>query len=172
MNKSPEKTGKTRFNVIDVIIIVAVVAVIAAIIFIAINKSGSEEQSNAVKVHYTVRFEQVPEGALAYIKSGENIKNAAKDSIGEVSAVRSERSKYYGKDALTETEDGYEMAVSEYPDRYDVYVTVISAAELDDAGIPIVEGAKILIGTHMENVSISSFAGSGYVVAFEITDRP
>ena len=168
MSKATEKSRKIRFNVVDIIIIVAVMAIIASIIFVVLNRKSPD---NSVSIRYTVRFEGVEDGALGYIVSGENMKNAAKASIGEVSAVRSERSKFYNKDALEKSENGYELTVSEYSDRHDVYVTVRGTAELDSHGIPVIEGEKILIGAYLGNVSISQFAGSGYVTAFEITEE-
>ena len=160
---------KSRFNFVDVIIILAIIAVIAAIVWIVLVQSGTVKTEKTVRVEYTVRFTLVREEFSSYVKTGDSVTNSSTgNEIGSVIAVRTpEKSKYRDIRSIVDTADGKTVQVSEYPDLYDVYVTVSSEAEISDDGIATVDGSKILIGAPMY-FRDGLFAKEGYVTAFEI----
>lgn len=163
---------KTRFNFVDVIIILAIIAVIAAIVWIVLVQSGTVSTEKTVRVEYTLRFTLVREEYATYVKTGDTVKNSSTgNDIGSVIAVRRpEKSKYY--DIRTTVDEGGEQTVqvSEYPNLYDVFVTVASDATLSDSGIATVDGDKILIGSPMY-FRDGLFAKEGFVTAFEIKNN-
>ena len=160
---------KSRFNFVDVIIILAIIAVIAAIVWIVLVRSGTVKTEKTVRVEYTVRFTLVREEFSSYVKTGDSVTNSSTgNEIGSVIAVRRpEKSKYYDVRSTVGTGDDATVKVSEYPNLYDVYVTIASDATLSDNGIATVDGNKILIGAPMY-FRDGLFAKEGYVTAFEI----
>jgi len=162
---------KSRFNFVDVIIILAIIAVVAAIVWIVLVQSGTVKTGKTARVEYTVRFTLVREEYSTYVKTGDTVTNSGTgNEIGSVIAVRHpEKSKYRDIRSITGTGDAKTVQVSEYPDLYDVYVTVSSEATISGDGIATVDGNKILIGAPIY-FRDGLFAREGYVIAFEIKD--
>ncbi len=168
MNKNSSESRKTHFNLIDVIIIIAVLAVIAAIVWIILLQSGSVGQTDDVKITYTLKFSLVREEFASRVKIGDSAVNSSTgNEIGTVTAVSVEKSKYVNTDAVVTDENGeYTVEVSEYPDMYDVYVTVSTTATLGKNGIAYVDGYRILIGSQIY-FRDASFASRGFITDFE-----
>ena len=167
-----KKSGKSRFNFIDVIVILAIVAVIGAAVLIVLSRSGVVSASKTAHVEYTVRFTLVREEFTSYVKTGDTVKNSSTgNDIGNVIAVRTPEKSVYS-DARSIIGDGDEktVAVSEFPDLYDLYITVSSTATLNDNGIAIVDGNMILIGSPIY-FRDGLFAKEGFITAFEITQN-
>lgn len=163
--------AKHRFNFVDVIIIIAVIAVIAAIVWIVLAQSGTIKTGTTARVEYTVRFTFVREELASYVKTGDTVLNSGTgNEIGKVIAVRHPEKSIY-RDIRSIVDDGGEktVKVSEFPDLYDVYVTVSSNASISESGIATVDGNKILIGAPIY-FRDGEFAREGYIIAFEIKD--
>ncbi|MBR6049614.1 MAG: DUF4330 family protein [Clostridia bacterium] len=160
-----------RFNFVDVIIILAIIAVVAAIVWIVLAQSGTIKTGKTARVEYTVRFTLVREELASYVKTGDTVLNSGTgNEIGKVIAVRHpEKSKYRDNRTIVGSGEERTLQVSDYPDLYDVYVTVSSEAAISDSGVATVDGNKILIGAPIY-FRDGQFAREGYIIAFEIKD--
>ncbi len=162
-----EKT-KMRFNIIDAIIILIILAIIAAAIYLIVTDMQSKKDSRHVgNVDFTVRISSVDEAALSLFEQGIAVKDSVTGEVlGEIVSFNSEKSRHFGKIAIPNaTEDGYTIPVSEYEDKYDVYVTIIATAGKDARGIRYVGNTKILVGSTVY-FKIPSFTSVSYITEY------
>ena len=157
---------KIKFNLIDLIITLIIVLILAAAAFLIVSSRQSKmETRHKGNMSFTVRISSVDESALPFIEQGHTVKDSVSGAvIGEIVAVRQEKSKYYGTVAK-QTEDGYELPVSTYEDKYDVYVTIVATAGVDDRGIHYVGDTRILIGSTVY-FKVPSFTSVSHVIDF------
>jgi hypothetical protein len=158
---------KAQYNLIDVLIIVFILGVIAASVYLLFGGFGGSEDDGTADITFEVRISNVKESALPLISKGLAVKDSITgEQIGTIVAVRLEKSRYYGSARLDENGD-YALGVTEYPDEYDVYVTISSNAKSDDRGIYAVGETYMLIGETV-HFQVKSFSEVSYIVHTEI----
>ncbi|MBQ8526606.1 MAG: DUF4330 domain-containing protein [Clostridia bacterium] len=153
-----------KFGIVDVIIILLVVVLCIAGYSII---SGKEvESSKGVSdVEFTVEIKQLTQEEAAVIKVGDEITDSVKGG-------------YYGKVVDVETKKATEIAantidgtysVEEYPDKYDVYVTIHGTpTSMNESNIQFA-GQKVKIGC-AAYLKSDNYVGSGYIVALDIKE--
>ncbi len=158
---------KTRFNFIDVVIILIILAIIGAAVYLIVTDMQSKKISRLTgNMDFTVRISSVDEEALALFDRGVIVKDAVTGAtIGEIFAVNSQKSRYYGTVAKQGEDGSYVVPVSEYEDKYDVYVIIRATADKDLRGIHYVNDTKILIGSTVY-FKIPSFTSISYITDF------
>ena len=142
----PIKKKKGRFNLVDFLLVLIVLAILFVVIFVvdpfSINLFGQEKEE--VTLEYTIRIDNVESILINKIQMGDEVIDASvKSSLGYVSAVENDiphAEPYY---------DVTEGAVSmkEYPDRYDLVVTVTAKAAFIDGKGYLVNGRRVAVGT-------------------------
>ena len=168
MNKNQSEKRATRFNLIDAVIILAVLLVIAAVVWIILLQNGAVGADATAEVTYTVKISSVREEFISSVKTGDGAVNSSTGaSIGKITAVKTEKAKYINTDSVVKGEDGtYTASVAEYPDTYDVYVTVSVVAKVGANGVLYIDGNKILIGSSLY-FRDGAFAEKGFITGFE-----
>ncbi len=154
---------KVRFNLLDALIVMVILGLISAVVyglFGGLRDAGSQGDT---AITFDVKISNVKEAALSLIAEGLPIKNSVTgETIGTVAAVRKEKSRYYGG-AYADENGIYTLNTAEYPDEYDVYVTVSASAEADDRGIFYVDDIRMLIGEPVY-FQVKSFSAVSYIV--------
>ncbi len=156
---------KHKFNFIDVIIILAVIAVAAAAIFIfGANRLFAD--SETVGVEYVLEFRMVREEFLGNFKTGVEVVDASKKyRLGEVMSVSSTASTFSGTNLLEGT-----LYYSDYPERFDVSLTVSARAKVDSDGMYILdEGYRMSVGTTVY-VRTPDYTGTAYCTQIKKTE--
>ena len=157
---------KTRFNFIDVVIILIILSIIGAAAYLIVTDMRTNKTSRLTgNMDFTVRITSVDEEALALFDRGVIVKDSVTGAvIGEIFGVNAQKSRYYGNIAA-KGDDGYVVPVSEYEDKYDVYVIIRGNAEKDLRGIHYINDTKILIGSTVY-FKIPSFTSISYITDF------
>ena len=157
------ETKKARFNFIDAIIILVILAVIGAAVYLIAVESRVNRSANMGNIDYVVRISGVSEDALSFISVGDAVKDSVSgETMGIIRTVRTEKTRYYGSVAKKNADGSYTLPKSEYPDRYDVYVTISANATEDARGIYYIGTTKILTGSAVY-FKVSSFASVSYI---------
>ncbi|MBO4353824.1 MAG: DUF4330 domain-containing protein [Clostridia bacterium] len=166
--KNQTEKRSTRFNFIDAVIILAVLLVIAAIVWIILLQNGTVGADETADIKYTVKISSVREEFVSAVKEGDEAVNSSTGAaIGKITGVKTEKAKYINADSAVKGEDGtYTASVAEYPDTYDVYVTVSVTAKVSANGVLYVDGNKILIGSPLY-FRDGAFAAKGFITGFE-----
>ncbi len=159
---------KARFNFVDVLILLVVLAIIGAAIYLVVSELGSRKitRQNG-NMSFTVRISSVDEEALSLFAEGVIVKDSVTGTqLGNIVSVSTENSFYYGSTAVMDPDGGdYILPVSVYSNKYDVYVTIRTEAELDERGIHYVGDTQILVGSTVY-FRIPSFASVSYITNF------
>lgn len=160
---------KAQFNLIDALIILFIIGVIAAVIYLLFGGFGNTEANGSVDMTFDVKISNVKESALPLISKGISVKDGVTgEELGTIVAVRFEKSRYYGG-VRSDENGGYTLGVTEYPDEYDVYVTISSHAKSDERGIYAVGETYMLIGEKV-HFQVKSFSAVSYIVHTEMTE--
>lgn len=159
-----KKKKEGRFNVIDFLIVLLILLLIISIVYMFspiswVKRLISEETTN---IYYTVEFQGVNEEFLDKISENQSVVNAvSKNAIGTVTAVD-----YYSKYTelqLVELEEGDVGILAEYPNRYNVTVTVYASAEYAEGTGYSVNGQRIAVGEKL-SLRFPDFSGEGYCI--------
>lgn len=157
------ETKKARFNFIDALIILVILAIIGAAVYLIAMDRHTNRSANLGNVDYVVRISGASEDALAFITIGDTVKDSVSGEVmGIIRAVRTEKSPYYGSYAKKADDGSYSLTKSQYPDRYDVYVTISANATIDARGIYYLGTTKLLTGSAVY-FKVPSFAAVSYV---------
>ena len=156
-----------RFNFVDVLIIVMVLAIIAVIVYMRVSDKKVAVSSEK-SVTYTVRLSGVNEDFLPIIRNGETVYDSSTGkSVGTITSVRSEKTKYIGKTITSDTLGNRYINISEDDNLYDVYVTINVIADVDRRGIAYAGKNKILVGSRIY-FRCGTFAGTSFCTEFNI----
>ena len=158
----PVKKKKGRFNLMDLFLILVLAGAVFFVVFVvdpfSIGLFGEVEQD--VALEYTVRIENVEGSLVDKIKvRNEAIDASVKTSLGYVSAVENgtpHAEPYYDSQADTVT-------MKEYPDRYDLVITITANASYTDGVGYTVDGRRIAVGTKLY-LMFPEFVGTGYCI--------
>ena len=157
------ETKKARFNFIDALIILVILAIIGAAVYLIVMDRHTNRSANLGNVDYVVRISGASEEALAFITVGDTVKDSVSGEVmGIIRAVRTEKTTYYGTYAKKADDGTYALTKSQYPDRYDVYVTISANATIDARGIYYLGTTKLLTGSAVY-FKVPSFAAVSYV---------
>ena len=157
------ETKKVRFNFIDAIIILVILAVIGAAVYFILAGNQSDRSANMGNMDMVVRLSGVEDDALPFLYVGATVKDSVTgEDIGTIRYIRTEKTRYYGSNAIKNKDGTYTLPESEYPDRYDVYVTLSGNATKDSRGIYMIGDTKILIGSAVY-FKVPSFAAVAYI---------
>ena len=156
---------KARFNLIDAIIILIILLVVGAAVYLLVTDYGDSKKAENGNVEFVVRLSAVDEHALSLITENQIVKDSVSGTtLGTIREVRTEKTRYYG-DTAVPSGGGYTLTISEYEDKYDVYVTISAHANLDDKGIYSIGNTRILVGSTVY-FKVPSFTQISYITAF------
>ena len=157
------KTKRGKFNFVDLLILVLVVLVLFAVVFVldpfSMNVFGNAEKT--VVLEYTVQFEYVEASLVDNVRLGDEALNAVnKASLGRVNSIRNDilyAEAYYN----SETD---EVSMKEYPDRYNLQVTITADAVFEEGKGYHVKGSRIAVGRQY-SLMFPDYIGSGYCIS-------
>lgn len=156
------KKGHRKFNWVDLLLLVVVVAVLFATVFLidpfSINVFGDQE--NNVVLEYTVQTEYVEESLVNKVHIGDEALSAVnKASLGLVSAIRND---ILYSEAHYDRESGT-VSMKEYPDRYNLQITITADAVFEEGKGYRVKGNRIAVGEQY-SLMFPEYVGSGYCI--------
>lgn len=147
-----------KFGFVDIIIVLLVVALCIAGYSIIIDKEGTST-ANITDVEFTVELKQLTEEEAALFQNGDDVYDSLKGGyFGKVVDVK----KNIAKSVAANTADGT-YSIEEYPDRYDVYVTVHGTPTSVTEGNIMFASQKVKVGTRMY-IKSKNYVGIGYAV--------
>ena len=154
---------KATFKLLDALIIILMLALIGAVIYGLFGGFRGSESAKPSEFTFDVKISNVRETALSLISEGMEVKDSVTgEAIGTVVSVKAEKSRYYG--GVQMNENGiYSLIVSNYPDEYDVYVTISASAEKDNRDIFYVGDIRLLVGETV-HFQVKSFSAVSYIV--------
>lgn len=157
------KRKRGKFNVIDLLFLVLIAAVLFAVVFL-INPfsagifGGTEKD---VVLEYTVEIEYVEASLADNIRLGdEALSSVNKTSLGRVSAIKNDilySEAYYNSEADV-------VSMKEYPDRYNLQITITSDAIFEEGKGYTVKGNRIAVGGQY-SIMFPNYLGNGYCIS-------
>ncbi|MBE6545871.1 MAG: DUF4330 family protein [Ruminococcaceae bacterium] len=162
---SSKKKKIGRFNLIDLILVVIILLVIAAVLYVFAPFSwikklavGEHEQ-----IQYTVEIMGVDEALLEKIKENDTVVDSvSKNTLGTVIAI-DYNTKYTELQYVQKETDEKEGVLVEYPDRYNVQITIAAEADYVEKEGYSVNHCRIAVGEKMA-LRFPDFAGEGYCI--------
>ncbi len=155
-----DKDGKLfgKINLVDLGIILLIVLAIAAVGYKTLGTKV--QKSNDVTIQYTLCIEGIREQSVAAMnKNHENIYDDKKEKLmGNIVSV--EQKPFIRPVQL----DNGEYKLAEYPDKYDLYVTIETQGFVTDDGCFTSSGKKLLYG---DNIGINN----GYAKTYGIIEK-
>jgi hypothetical protein len=159
----PIKKKKGRFNLVDLLLVLIVLAIVFVVVFVvdpfSIDLFGKAEQN--VTLEYTVRIDNVEGVLVNKIQSGDEVVDAAiKNSLGYVSAVENDiphTEPYYDAEAGA-------VSMKEYPDRYDLLVTVTAKATFAEGRGYAVNDRRVAVGSQLY-LMFPDYVGTGNCIS-------
>lgn len=157
------KTKRGKFNFVDLLLLVLVAAILFAVIFLvdpfSLNVFGDAEKT--VVLEYTVQIGYVEASLVDNVRLGDEALSAVnKASLGRVSAIRND---ILSSEAYYDSETDA-MSMKEYPDRYDLQITITADAVFEAGKGYYVKGNRIAVGGQY-SLMFPEFAGSGYCIS-------
>ena len=163
-----QKRKKAQFNLIDALIIIIILALISAAAYLIWGGFNQMETSGDIDFTFEVRISGVKENMLPYIKEDSSVKDSVTgETLGTIVGIRMEKSRYYGSVQKDENGD-YVLSATEYPDEYDVYVTISARSKADERGIYEVGNVRMLIGETV-HFQVKSFSAVSHIVNTDFT---
>ena len=159
----PVKKQKVRFNLMDLLLVLIAVSIILAVIFVLdpfslniMGKAGRE-----VTLEYTLRIENVEGLLIDKIHTRDEVVDSAiKTSLGYVNAVENDTP--YTEAYYNSKDD--EVSMIEYPDRYDLVVTVTAEAIFTEGVGYTVNGRRVAVGAEFY-LMFPDYVGFGYCIS-------
>ena len=160
---------KATFNLLDALIVILILALIGTVIYGLFGGFRNTESVQSAEYNFDVKISNVKATALPLITEGASVKDSVTgEVIGTVVSVKTEKSRYYG--GVQMDENGiYSLVATNYPDEYDVYVTISANAGEDKRGIFYVGDIRMLIGETV-HFQVKSFSAVSYIVKTENRD--
>ena len=140
-----------RFNLIDLIIVVIILLVIAAVVYVfaPFRWLRTMSKSESKTIQYTVEIAGVDEAFIDKIKESDLVIDAvSKNNLGTVSQEVDYHTKYTELSYAVEESETVGVLV-EYPNRYNLIVTISATAEYIEGRGYTVDGCRIAVGEKM-----------------------
>ena len=159
----PVKKQKGRFNLMDLLLVLIAVSIILAFVFVLdpfsldiMGRSGHK-----VTLEYTLRIENVEGVLIDKIHTRDEVVDASiKTSLGYVNAVENDTP--YTEAYYNSKDD--QVSMTEYPDRYDLVVTVTAEAVFTEGVGYTVNGRRVAVGAEFY-LMFPDYVGSGYCIS-------
>ncbi len=159
----PVKKKKGRFNPVDLLLVLLALAIVLTVIFVvdpfSLDLFGGKDRE--VTLEYTLRIDNVKSVLVDKIRMGDEVVDSSvKTSLGYVSAVENDiphTEPYYNSDAD-------EVSMKEYPDRYDLVVTVTAEAIFETGVGYTVNGRRVAVGSEFY-LMFPDYLGAGYCIS-------
>ena len=172
MVKAPKHAGgavkkKRRFNFVDFLLIVLILALIGGAIYLissgVIQRQFRSEQTGTIS--YTVEIIGVKEEYLDLIVEGDAVVNAvSKNSLGTVESVDySTKQTELGYEKKEDASD-YTGVLNEYPDRYNVSVSITVEGEYVPEDGYYINGTRIAVGEAL-SLRFPNFVCEGHCIS-------
>ena len=154
----PIKKKRGEFNVIDLLIIFFIVGVV--VVFAVSHLLLSDDGGKEITIEYTVVLEDVDKAFVDKVKSGNSVFDALSGaSLGTVSAVDSSTPYFFYE---YNSEEGA-IVTKEFPDRYNVRITVsANAEEIEGIGYTV-DDRRVAVGAKMD-LRFPQYTDTGYCV--------
>ncbi|MCL2753101.1 MAG: DUF4330 domain-containing protein [Defluviitaleaceae bacterium] len=150
---------KTKFNFIDVLIIIFVIAAIAFGAWFFFVRSGDSEIR---EVRFTVEIRETPLGMHQNFPLGASVLESVFNfHLGYIENVDHKPST-----EPTFNHDTQTLHMTEIPNHYDILVTIISSANVNESRI-MVEETALRVG-NLIHLRGQGFAGYGFIIEIEI----
>lgn len=159
----PAKQKKGRFNLMDLLLVLIFVGIVLFVILVvdpfSLKLFGKEDHH--VTLEYTLRIEDVEGAIIDKIQTRDEVVDSAiKISLGYVTAIEND---------IPHTEPYYDskedvVSMKEYPDRYDLVVTVTADAVFTEGVGYTVNGRRVAVGTQFY-LMFPEYLGTGYCIS-------
>ena len=151
-----------KFGFVDIIIILLVAVLCFAGYNIISEKEGTST-ANITDVEFTVELKQLTEEEAAMFQNGDDVYDSLKGGYyGKVVDVRKETATAMAANTAEGT-----YSIQEYPDKYDVYVTIHGTPTSVTDGNIMFASQKVKVGNQMY-IKSKNYVGIGYAVGVEL----
>ena len=165
LGKTKRKKRNGRFNLIDFILVVLVLLVIAILVqvFSPISLIKNLTTNQTKEIQYTVEFLGVDQEFINRIQSEDTVINSvSKNNMGTVVAV-DYNTKYSELQYVSESEEG---KLAEYPNKYNLVVTISATANYVKESGYSVNAQRIAVGERLA-LRFPNYAAEGYCIGLE-----
>lgn len=159
------KRKPSRFNLIDALLILIAVLLILALVYVfaPFSKIRDLSSKQTKSIQYMVEILNVEESFIDKISVNDTvIDSVSKNALGTVTVV-DYNTKYSELQYVNQ-----QATLVEYPDRYNVVVTVTATADYVEGSGYSVNGTRIAVGEPLA-VRFPGFVGEGYCVGLVLT---
>ncbi len=170
---SPKGKKRGRFNFIDAILIILAVLVAGALVYVfsPVSLIKNLTGRNTRSIQYEIELTDVDEAFIDKIKANDQVLDGvSKGKLGSVTMVdyNTKYSEYRfdeieRKNEVGETVTDYTVTPIEYPNRYNVIVTIVTDASYE-AGVGYsINSTRIAVGEKLY-LNFPDYRGEGYCV--------
>ena len=155
---------KRKFNIVDFLILFLVIALLGFAVFWATPWSNGlkNRMSTTVALQYSVEIQNVDQAFINQISEGNSVMDSvSKNEIGTVVAVE-----IHEHEGLSVDENGQGVMV-EYPNHYDLIVTISSSATYKSGTGYAINGCRIAVGEQLA-LRFPNFLCEGYCIGLMI----
>lgn len=160
-----KQAKRGKFNLVDLLFLVLLAVMILAVVFLidpfSMNVFGSDEKN--VVLEYTVQIDYVEASLADNVRLGEEAISAVnRTTLGRVSGLNNTipySEAYY--DAKENT-----VSMREYPDRYNLQITITSNASFEEGKGYTVSGTRIAVGGEYA-LMFPNYVGTGYCISMK-----
>lgn len=163
--KNKSKKKKRGFNFVDFLLIIIALAIVGGAVYLFSPISFLKGLTSKVngKLDYTIEIRNVDVMFIENIKENDIvIDSVSKNTIGTVVAI-DHNTKYTELDYRQTADGKYEGVLLEYPDRYNISVTITADAEFLAGQGYSVNNCRVAVGEKM-SLRFSDFVCEGYCV--------
>lgn len=165
--KSTKKKSK-KFNFVDFLVIILILAIVGTGIYLLSPASFLKNLQSGKEgtLIYTIEIKGVDSEYLAKIEENDAvIDSVTKVSLGTVTTVdRNTKHSVFECRESTENPGTYEGVFAEYPDQYDVIVTITADAEYVPQSGYFVNHRRIAVGEKI-SLRFPNYVGEGYCIS-------
>ncbi len=171
-NAALGKKKRGKFNFVDATLILILLLVIAALIYVfsPISLIKNMMLSQEKTIEYTILVTDVEIDSLEKFEEQVSlIDSVNKGTLGTVTTIKADTHTEYTpvKDTNKDGEEVYVMKKIEYPDKYDVLITVRTTADyIKDQGYTV-GSTRIAVGEKM-NLKFPNYVCSGYCESISV----
>ena len=160
-----KKKRSGRFNLIDFIFVVIIFLLIATVVYVfaPFNWIQTWAKSQTQTIQYTVEITGVDEAFINKVKENDMVVDSiSKNNLGTVSQEVDYHTKYSELNYVIEDSETKGVLV-EYPDRYNLIITISATADYIEGTGYTVNGCRIAVGEKM-SLRFPDYACEGYCI--------